>query len=81
MSSAICFSLNQSKILSSVNELIIFSISDDTDYHCPHPNVRCEKETIRMCLRPEQMCDGNKDCDDDTDEGRMCKGKRRHHLC
>ncbi|KAL4217126.1 Exosome complex protein [Mactra antiquata] len=46
----------------------------DANYTCPYPRKKCEKDGIHVCLRLEQLCDGNNDCDDEHfDEGGLCK--------
>ncbi|XP_053386538.1 low-density lipoprotein receptor-related protein 1-like isoform X2 [Mercenaria mercenaria] len=57
--------------------------SDESDSNCPGANYtclapkrECEKDGIHVCLKPEQLCDQNKDCDDEhLDEGGMCEAK------
>ncbi|XP_060590385.1 low-density lipoprotein receptor-related protein 1-like isoform X5 [Ruditapes philippinarum] len=55
-------------------------LSDESDDNCPnanytclHPRRKCEKNGTHVCLKPEQLCNGVNDCDDEhLDEGGRC---------
>ena len=50
-------------------------VFSDANYTCQSPNYKCEASSIHVCLKPKQLCDGNFDCDDKSDEGDLCNSK------
>ena len=47
----------------------------EANYTCSAPNYKCEHDSVRLCLKPKELCDGNFDCTDKSDEGSLCDSK------
>ncbi|GBG86762.1 hypothetical protein CBR_g42046 [Chara braunii] len=59
-------------------------VSDGSEFYCFRDFKRC-RSGIKECIKPEQECDGVKDCEDGSDEGQFCKSfdctKTGRYIC